>query len=613
MKLLVYTKRGNKIYQSGNKQNYPDHVGYNCDLNDSVHIAISKDGKKFMPMRNNTGVLFAEADFTSDEIGGTTKTLLYPYVFRTKEGKFGIVAVRRNRNAPDDKNIGSVMLFFSEDCVRFSKETFLPLSDREVSHPEIEWEKGEYRIRWQEGEECYQAFSSNLVSVNNKEKTQEIKKKRIKCNIRNAVCGNVIDISHAEGEQIQNAFGTIENTGVVVAPVTVRAGENAFEHFERIKATCYYSDGSTHVKSVDLNPKDFSKIDFTQKGVYSVRGKILREEYPFPFIKDENISDPAVMRYRGKYYLTCTRAREVVVRVSDTLQGLSSAEKIVLWRIPESEPDRENMWAQELHIIKGVPYIFTTVGKKEWTTVQAHILRCKGEIENPEDWEAPRLVVKCDGSPLEENGISLDMTYFEDRGNHYVMWSNRVIVDPDVKNPIADTADIFIATVDPDAPWQLTSDPVRILKPKYGWERCETNVEEGPYCIRRGEDIFITVSASSTGLADLYCIGLLHTKSGGNLLEPASWDFTPYPVLTKESVKGEFGPGHNTFVRNLDTDNDLLVYHAVPHDFFGKTKNRYMGIRRVHWTKDGRPYLEMTKYRDLKRKFERVLVKITVV
>ena len=127
------------------------------------------------------------------------------------------------------------------------------------------------------------------------------------------------------------------------------------------------------------------------------------------------------------------------------------------------------------------------------------------------------------------------MTHFRDHGTDYVMWSDRKIrygTDPLVIEP----ADIYIATIDPATPWQLTSDPVCVLRPVLGWDRCETEVEEGPYLLRRGDDLFVTVSGSSTGMADLYAVGLLRAKSGSNLLNPASWDWWPYPLLTKESV-----------------------------------------------------------------------------
>ena len=83
--------------------------------------------------------------------------------------------------------------------------------------------------------------------------------------------------------------------------------------------------------------------------------------------------------------------------------------------------------------------------------------------------EAPRKCVKIDGSDLTEGGISLDMTWFRDNGRDYVMWSDRKIhYGADDEHFEAGTADVYIATVDPKKPWQLTSEPHCVVQP-YVW------------------------------------------------------------------------------------------------------------------------------------------------
>lgn len=241
----------------------------------------------------------------------------------------------------------------------------------------------------------------------------------------------------------------------------------------------------------------------------------------------------------------------------------------------------------------------------------AVVLRCTGDLLNPADWEAPRFCVKADGSPLTVPGISLDMTCMHDGGRHYVLWSDRKLYEQDGRL-VVEPADIYIADIDPEKPWQLTGDPVCIARPVYGWDRCETEVVEGPYLLRRGDDLFITISGSSTGMADLYAVGILQAKSGTDLTDPAAWQRSGYPLLTRESVPGEYGPGHNCFVVDHDTGDTLLVYHAVPRDEDGKALGRKPYVRRVHWAAAGYPYLEMTPERDLKDEFRRVTLTLTV-
>lgn len=83
-------------------------------------------------------------------------------------------------------------------------------------------------------------------------------------------------------------------------------------------------------------------------------------------------------------------------------------------------------------------------------------------------------------------------------------------------------------------------------------------------------------------------------------------------MLTKESVPGEFGPGHNAFIKDPDTGDDLFIYHAVPHDDSGRAVGRRMAIRRVHWAASGLPYLEMTEADDLDPALAKVRVDIAV-
>lgn len=110
--VFVYTKKGEKYYCN---DGYPGLKAFNCDLDDSMHLALSRDGEAFLPMRNNTGILFPKADFSGERPGGTTKTLLYPWIFRFDDSSVGVCAVRRNQNEPDSSSTGCVMIFRSED------------------------------------------------------------------------------------------------------------------------------------------------------------------------------------------------------------------------------------------------------------------------------------------------------------------------------------------------------------------------------------------------------------------------------------------------------------------------------------------------------------------
>lgn len=619
--LLCYTKSGEGVYPD---HNYPGHVGYNCDWEHAMHLAVSEDGEHFRPLRNNTGILFPKASFDEGDPRGVTKTLIDPYLSRSGDGTFVVSAVRRNQNAPDPQSIGCMMVYESDDLVHYREAGFCRLSEGEIRHPRLcyEAEKNAFYAEWEADGTLWCGYTRDLRTLEHAEHaTSQRLHAAESYGIEGCIPGNVLEISREEAEVVCGYFDEIRNVGVTAPELRWPVGKQ-LEKKALPGARCLYSDGSTHEQRVKWDEEALAAVDIHKPGEYRIPGRILQKRWKFPMklnfggVKTweyEGMSDPCVTEYHGRYYLTSSGFHQIMLRAADTIEETFSAEPLEIFRVPlEEGMTYTGTWAAELHEIDGVLYLFTALCPGgDWMHVKSCILRCNGDPEDPKSWEAPKLCVKQNGALLTEGGISLDMTYFRDGGVDYVMWSDRKIrygTDPIVIEP----ADIYIATIDPKEPWRLTSEPRCVIRPMYGWDRYETEVDEGPYLLRRGDDLFVTISGASTGMADLYDVGLLHAKSGTDLLDAANWTWLPWPLLTKESVPGEYGPGHNNFVKDPDTGDDLMIYHAVPHDEEDRTLNRQPGIRRVHWAKTGLPYLEMTPERDLAPEFEKTELRIVI-
>ena len=112
------------------------------------------------------------------------------------------------------------------------------------------------------------------------------------------------------------------------------------------------------------------------------------------------------------------------------------------------------------------------------------------------------------------NAMSLDMTYFEAGGRHYLCWAD---FTKNEGNPEG-ISSLYIATIDPSNPTQLTSKASVITVPEYFWENVRFRVNEGAAVIQRGDDVYLAYSASGTGSE--YCIGLLRGKAGDDLTNP---------------------------------------------------------------------------------------------
>ena len=596
--MMSYTKKGSDVYS---------------ELNDAMHLALSRDGKNFQPLRHNTGILFAEADFTDGGLAGKTKCLADPWIFRYQDQTWGVLAIRRNRgNQPDNRKIGHIMVYQWKTPAEYVLTSFLKVSDKEVRRPACRYdeEKKVYRLEWDQEEESFCGETTDFIEIKNVRKEARIisdGRGETQCDIQDAVVSNIIEITEAEEQYLRALLET-----PVLQRIEIKnrrlSTKSVLEGKEMLEAEGIYSDGSKREIPVDWDKEELEAFAHKGPGEYEIHGKLRKKHYPVPFT--ERTGDPFIMCYHGRYLMTWSGGREVTIRATDTLEGLHKAAPKVIYRIPEDQPEAGNMWAPEFHEIQGVLYLFTTIGKQGlWYTVQSCILKCKGNPENPEDWEEPVFCMKKDGSALNEKGITLDMTCFCVEDRYYVMWSDRILDRAHYEvNSFGTNGDatLCIAEIDPQKPWKLISDPVCICRPKYGWDRIENEINEGPYFLEHGEDLFVTFSGSSVGV--LYCVGLLRTKKGSNLLDPYSWKELPYPVLTKESVPRQFGPGHNCFIKDPDRqEDDLIVLHAKEFDFddpededIMKAKNpRNSIIRRVHWNRLGYPVLDMQEHQDI--------------
>lgn len=622
-KLIVYTRKAANPYLN---ENYPGVEGDLRDLNESIHFAIYNTVDGCLLLNNNTGIIFAQADYRTEIPEGITKTLIDPWLFRTSDGRIAICAVEK---IPIYNKLSScITIFVPASDFSTSAVSQIHVSTSEIRRPSCTWNEnsGQYTLSWEENSQRKYALSTYLKEVTPLKDAaplsynEEIEKSSYLLNKHTGGDfnpGNCINITELETDILKKHFCSISNISVDNIDDMYISKGDYLSAGSLPKATCRYTDGSTHKKNILW--EDIDKVNTSVPGTYTVHGEIRCYNYKFPLM-NKTISDPFIFRYQDKWYMTCTQNNSVAFKVSDTIEGLENSEFIEVYRINEGKDGIANIWAQEMHFINNVPYIFTTVGLKGWTSVHCNIFKCTGDILNPADWEAPHLVQLPNGKPLDtDDDISLDMTYFEDNGVHYVMWSARKIVDKTENKEIAEPADIRIATINPDRPWELTSEPQLIIKPLYGWDRCQSQVDEGPYMIRHNGNLFVTISGSSTALPDLYCMGLLKAKEGSNLLNPSVWTWYQYPILTKESVPNQLGPGHNMFVEDPNTGDTLFVFHAVqPNAEISKDEPqnlplvRRMGVRRLHWSDSGLPYLALTPEQDLNPKFKKVSVNIHV-
>ncbi len=311
------------------------------------------------------------------------------------------------------------------------------------------------------------------------------------------------------------------------------------------------------------------------------------EQYSFPLAK--GYGDPVIFPWEGKWYFISTNDNTDDVglysREADTISGLF-AEDIQQHLILPYDPDRQliqTFWAPEFHVIGDELYILFAVSGNQWGP-QCHLMKLKrdGSIIDPSSWSDPVRIVRKDGSPLAEESITLDMTYIKAGSGSYVVWSYREHIGISL-----DTGSmLYIASIDEKEPWKLTSDPVLLSRPLFGWENVAGTINnEGPNAFIRDNKVYLTYSGGSAN-AYTYAVGLFTADYDADLLDLNSWKKENTPIMSFYSVP-EFGPGHNSFFTD-ENGNLMIAYHA---ETAIDEHLRCDMIRNICFKEDGTPYI----------------------
>lgn len=296
-------------------------------------------------------------------------------------------------------------------------------------------------------------------------------------------------------------------------------------------------------------------------------------------------ADPYVYLHTdGWYYFTASVPTYdcIILRKAKNLSDLSIAPEKTIWRKHESGPMSEHIWAPEIHFLWGKWYIYFAGGEAEnvWD-IRPYVLECSGDNPLEDEWIEKGKMQRADNDEFSFEAFSLDATIFEDASKLYYVWAEKVGVGKQISN-------LYIAEL--ETPWKLKTVQVLLSTPDYDWERVGFWVNEGPGVVKHEGKIYLTYSASETGVD--YCIGMLSVDSGTNLLDPQSWKKERYPVVSTSEANEIYGPGHNCFTTD-EEGNTIMVYHARKEkEVVGNplyNPNRHAHLMKVLWDKSGRP------------------------
>lgn len=293
-------------------------------------------------------------------------------------------------------------------------------------------------------------------------------------------------------------------------------------------------------------------------------------KYPNPFIIER--ADPYVTKGPdGYYYFTASYPAylnvesgydRIVLRKSKTVLGLKDAEEHTIWKAHNQGNMGAHIWAPEIHYINNCWYVMFAAGDKEnvWN-IRPYMLKCTGQDPINDSYIELGKVKATNDDEISFNDFSLDMTYFENNNEHYLIWAEK-----------RGDSVLMMAKINPEEPNKLITKPILLTRPEYDWEKIRFSVNEGPSVIKYNDRIIVFFSASGTGPE--YCIGMLWADANSDLMDISNWHKLDKPILSTENLIDEAGPGHNSFVVDED-GKQLIVYHARPHSHFEKKCGTY--------------------------------------
>jgi GH43 family beta-xylosidase len=272
-----------------------------------------------------------------------------------------------------------------------------------------------------------------------------------------------------------------------------------------------------------------------------------------------------VLQHNGSYYYCESSAHGIFVRVASSFLELGSQEARRVWAPPAQGLVSRNIWAPELHLIKGRFYIYFAADDG----VNAHhrMWVLAAETNDPAGpYELAGL--------LETGGWAIDGTVLTDAfGNCSLVWSGW----PGRRNG---RQNLYIARM--KSPTEVSGSRVLLCSPDQAWERHGMPICEGPQVLQRGGRTSIVYSASGSWTED-YCLGLL-VHEGGDFLDPMSWRKAGL-VMGKNAHA--WGLGHCSFV-TADGGEDWIIYHAKTSRRNGWS-DREVRAQPFSWTADELP------------------------
>ena len=294
-------------------------------------------------------------------------------------------------------------------------------------------------------------------------------------------------------------------------------------------------------------------------------------------------ADPWCIYKAGFYYYTNTTGNNITIWKTKSIADLKTAQKKVVFLPPKTGPFSKELWAPEIHYLKGKWYIYFAAdsgsndGHRLWVLENKSADPMEGEFIMKAKIITP------------EDKWSIDGSVYEHKGQQYLIWSGW-------NGDTNGQQNIYIAAM--SNPWTVTGKRIKISSPELDWEVHgdinnnkdvpHVSVNEGPEILRHNNKLFLIYSASGCW-TDYYALGMLTISVDSDLLDAGAWKKSALPVFKQSKANKVFAPGHNSFFKSGDGKEDYILYHANSGAGQGCGRLRSPRAQLFTWNKNGTP------------------------
>ena len=241
--------------------------------------------------------------------------------------------------------------------------------------------------------------------------------------------------------------------------------------------------------------------------------------------------DPWVFKNGDEYFVTFTTGNNITLVRTNKMSDLKNGTQKVIWTPPASGMNSKEIWAPELHRINGIWYLYYAASNGDNRTHRMWVL------ENTSD------------DPFQ--GIWLD------KGELKL----------------------------PDDKWAIDGSPFELNGILY------PQVTEAPQFLLKNNKAFIFYSAGGCW-RDGYSVGAISMDSSSDPMVVSSWErLVNNPLLTSNNTGNAFGPGHNSFFKSSDGEEDWILYHANPQPGQGCGGERSIRMQKFSWDNNDLPII----------------------